>query len=174
MFWCVCVCGIEHMGVHECLLTSSLMSCSGFSFLLSFIFLKFLNSFGFCLNLVIMKAVLDAQGRDWTVPFFQPIDFFSADAHEMRPQLSNYTVKSRRYAGICPLWGSRKPFFSVRLSAQKGNIFISVAIKLSKWPLVCNAANTIWNDLLKTLAGLFWCSPQPLLAKALLIFQNPH
>lgn len=37
--------------------------------------------------------------------------FFSADAHEMRPQLSNYTVKSRRYAGICPLWDSLKSFF---------------------------------------------------------------
>lgn len=44
--------------------------------MLSFIFLKFLNSFGFCLNLVVVKAVLDAQGRDWTGAFFQPIDFF--------------------------------------------------------------------------------------------------
>lgn len=166
-----------------------LTSCAGFIY-------SALSSSAWILGLLLKLGHCGtAQGHDWAGAFFRPIDFFfsSADAHEMRPQLSNYTVKSRRYAGICPLWGSRTHFsrmtvrtwgkqFSFgrnqavqitsvlyRCSRKGGIIYrkhwgVYFDIVLSKWWWIKGLIQTKWQFYPYTM----------MLPEALLTFPNPH
>lgn len=150
------VCGMEHMWIHKCLITW--LITQDFYILLWILLPEFL---GFCLNLEIVEPF-----KDMTRPEHfsnQLTFFFSADAHEMRPQLSNYTVKSRRYAGICPLWGSRNSFFPYDCLHMREAIFFRSQSSCANNFCFVSTFTLKWNNLQKTLGGLFWFSPRQMM-----------
>lgn len=150
------VCEMELMWIHKCLITW--LAVQDF-------FYSALNSSAWILGLLLKLGHCGtAQGHDWAGAFFRPIDFFfSCWCTWNETPIIKLHCQIKTICRDLPIVRQSELIFPLWLSAHEGSNFLSSQSSCANNFCFVSTLTLKWNNLQKTLGGLFWHSPQQMM-----------